>query len=408
MKTAAVIAEFNPFHNGHAYLIDQARRLTGADFVIALMSGDFVQRGEPAVLDKYTRTEMALHGGCDMVIEMPSRSCCASAEYFAEGAIRQLNRMGCIDFLCFGCETDNLALLTRTAQILSDEPPLYRDTLRKAASDGVRFPAARARAVRAAVGEDAAQLLRMPNNILAAEYIKALLRTGSRIQPVPVRRIGPAHDSEAESGYYLSAARIRRHLADGRQDNRQVLRRYIPDESFTVMENALQHSICLTMSDFSDLLSMRLLELQDRLEEYGDISKDIANRIRSLLPQYTDAENFLDMLCTKNNTRARLSRCLLSILLGRKGCALNTWRKAGCPSLSLILGFRKEASILFRQMAPDFFCTSSPVLPNDAPDDLRTEIFKENLSASALYRQIVQNRSGHVQPEILRRGVIII
>jgi predicted nucleotidyltransferase len=412
MKTAAVIAEFNPFHNGHAYLARMARSLTGADFVIAVMSGDFVQRGEPAVLDKYTRTRMALLGGFDMVIELPVFGSCASAEHFAASAVSILDRMGCADYLCFGCETDDPALLERTADVLASEPEDYRKVLRSETAQGSSFPAARAQAVRAVLGPEAAEMLHHPNNILAAEYLKALRRRNSTIKAVPVRRTGSHHDSLTPDGHYMSAAAIRALLIGGSGAARQKLPSFIPPASYQVLENAMQSTACLQLSDFSALTAAQLLLQRGRLEDYCDISPEIANRIRNLLPQFTDAQSFLDLLKTKNYTRARLARCLLSVLLGRTKETQQRWKASGYLCTPQVLGFSREAGVLFGRMAPDFTYTASPLAADGKPADqmnpLSVRLFRQTILASELYRQTAQQKSGRVQPEILRRGIITI
>ena len=174
----------------------------------------------------------------------------------------------------------------------------------------------------------------------------------------------------------------------------------------------MQNTACLQLSDFSALTAAQLLLQRGRLEDYCDISPEIANRIRNLLPQFTDAQSFLDLLKTKNYTRARLARCLLSVLLGRTKETQQRWKASGYLCTPQVLGFSREAGVLFGRMAPDFTYTASPLAADGKPADqmnpLSVRLFRQTILASELYRQTAQQKSGRVQPEILRRGIITI
>lgn len=204
MKIIGIIAEYNPFHNGHAYQITTIRERTGADFVIVAMSGDFVQRGAPAILDKYARAQMALSCGADLVLELPALWATASAEHFAMAGVTLFEKMGLVDGICFGAETDNLPLLTAIADILADEPEAYRTLLASYLKTGAAFPKARASALADFVAmhemhltDDLHEVLSSPNNILAIEYLKALRRRHSSMTPYLIRREGSGYHDTA-------------------------------------------------------------------------------------------------------------------------------------------------------------------------------------------------------------------
>ena len=172
MMIAAVIAEYNPFHHGHAYQLKEIRRQTGADLILVMMSGDFVQRGAPSCVDKYARCRMALAAGADMVCELPVYGAIGSAEIFAESAVSLLNRLGCIDYLCFGAETIAPSLFDAIIPILSDEPDEYKAFLQAGLKTGMNFPAARSRALCSILGDaQCSDILNQPNNILAIESV---------------------------------------------------------------------------------------------------------------------------------------------------------------------------------------------------------------------------------------------
>lgn len=212
MRTAAVIAEYNPFHNGHAYMLQEVRRLSGADFLLVVMSGDFVQRGTPAVFDKYTRTEMALAGGADLVLELPLAASCGSAPRFAEGAVRLLDSLGVVDELWFGSECGSMRYFHMLSGILSEEPEEYRALLRTNLASGMSFPKARAGALRGFLPDscpeaELSEMISSPNNILGLEYCVALTKLHSKIRPCTIRRRGAGyHDTDAGSGEEFPSA----------------------------------------------------------------------------------------------------------------------------------------------------------------------------------------------------------
>ena len=216
MKVAGIIAEYNPFHKGHQYHIEETRKQTGADYVIAVMSGDYVQRGEPAIADKYMRTRMALSGGVDLVIEMPVIYATASAEYFATAGIGILDRLGCVDYLSFGSEWADVEDYSSYATLFLEEPEEYRQILQEQLKRGKSFPEARAftagKLLFDSKPETAVEFLKEPNHILGLEYIKALRRRNSSIQPITVKRKGNHYHEKILAEEYSSATSIRREL----------------------------------------------------------------------------------------------------------------------------------------------------------------------------------------------------
>ena len=208
MKTAAVISELNPLHSGHAGLFRAAREM-GADSVMTLMSGDFVQRGVPSIVERYTRTHMALLAGADLVLSYPVRYATGSAERFAEYAVRILNGLGCVDWLVFGSESGDVDGLMECAGVLVQEPPEFRERLHAALRAGRSYPSAASEAL-----PEYAGLLRDPNNILGVEYCKALIRTGSSIRPVTVKRLSSMHSDRSIRDSGASAGAIRRLLLE--------------------------------------------------------------------------------------------------------------------------------------------------------------------------------------------------
>lgn len=335
MKTAAIIAEYNPFHNGHKYQIEETRHLTGADFILVVMSGDFVQRGAPAVFNKYLRTQMALLGGADIVLELPCLYAVSSAEFFAGGSISLLNRLGVVDYLSFGSECGDIHMIKDCAKLLLSEPAPYRQLLSSFQKQGMSFPAARSKAIYQTAGSaspfsEIPDFLSSPNNILALEYCKALFALHSPIVPVTVKRLGDAYHETTlndDCSVFSSASAIR-----------------------NAIENADSSESFLTSDDFSSLLHYRLLtEYQNGFTGYLDCSNELSRRIVKFLPDFTDFTGFSALLKSKNITHTKVNRALFHILLHIT--TPDNYRK---PILkrelftpyARLLGFRKEASVL--------------------------------------------------------------
>ncbi len=314
MKTAAIIAEYNPFHNGHAYQLAEVRKRSGADFLIVLMSGDFVQRGTPAIFDKYLRTEAALQAGADLVLELPVFAAAGSAQRFAEGAVSILNGLGIVDELWFGSEEGVSEKFSLLADVLLEEPDAYRELLKTYLRKGLSYPAARA----AALSEylrlpDAGDFLKQPNNILGLEYVLALKKCGSSILPMTLKREGSGyHETQAE-GSLSSATAVRSSLLAGDLDS---VKACVPAESFLLYEEEAGKGFLFTEDALSEALRYRLwMESKDSLQRILDINKDLASRIINRRPEFRDVSSFAELLQTRNQTRTAMQRALLHILL---------------------------------------------------------------------------------------------
>ncbi len=410
MKIIGIIAEYNPFHNGHAYQIATIRKRTDADFVIVAMSGDFVQRGAPAILDKYARAQMALSCGADLVLELPALWATASAEHFAMAGVTLFEKMGLVDGICFGAETDNLPLLTAIADILADEPEAYRTLLASYLKTGVAFPKARASALADFVamhethhtGEpgdlysepgnlhstpnDLHEVLSSPNNILAIEYLKSLRRRHSSMTPYLIRREG--------SGYHdtilaptASATGIREALFGGDTS----ISVSMPAAAYTILQEYQAMAPLLDSDDFSPILGYRLLSLRPKeLTAFGDCSADIANRIYKNRLAFSSYTSFAAQNKRRDITYTRMSRILLHIILSITDD--DYARYASCDYIPYlrILGFRTASTRLFRELKNaaqvpliSKLADASAILSPDALSLLDKDIF-----AADLYEQV--------------------
>lgn len=399
MKTVGLITEYNPFHNGHAYHIEKAKMLTAADRVIVVMSGDFVQRGAPAVMPKHLRAKSALLSGASLIIELPVCFATGSAEYFAQGSISLLNRLGCIDSICFGSECGDLHLLKEIAQILADEPIEYQTALKHALKEGASFPAARQEALNI-YSDKYSEILASPNNILGIEYLKALAKIHSKMEPFTIKRIGAGYHDMDIDGQFSSATAIRSdiyQLADVNSSSESLplthIQTQVPSSCHELMKKNYQTRYPVKADDFSLLLKAKLLsETAGSLSHYLDMSPELANRILRLRNDYLSFEQFCDLLKTKELTRSRISRSFIHVLLG----ITNDWltaMKAPAP-YARILGFRRDHADLLGilKRTSDIPLITSParaVLADTAYQMLELDIY-----ASDLYESVITDLYG--------------
>lgn len=399
-KAVGIIAEYNPFHKGHAYHIEKAKELTGADYAVVVLSGDFVQRGTPAVFSKHLRTKMALLGGADVVLELPSYYASSSAEYFAKGSIGILNALHGIDFLCFGSESGELSPCMATAEILSKEPEAFQISLKENLKKGLSFPSAR----KAALLEYGAKFLSgpwnnefldTPNNILGVEYCKALLSLKSSIRPVTLKREGSAYHAEKLENSYPSASAVRRSLSQLQDtDSREFLpallslfTRTQPEMVASLPHNLTKEDM-MTEDDFSLLLKYKLMRsTPDSLCQYADMSPELARRICNRLNEFMSFSQFAGLLKTKELTRTRINRALLHTLL-----EIPADLPSHAPGYVRMLGFQKKSSEFLRLLQNN---STIPVLtkaadykkrlPKEEISAFETDIFVSNLYQSVLH-----------------------
>ena len=422
MKTVGIIAEYNPFHNGHLYQLKKAKEITGADFAVVVMSGDFTQRGTPAVFDKYTRCRLSLLAGADLCIELPVVYATASAELFAKGAVSLLSALG-VDALCFGSECGEIAPLREIASLLFAEPPTYKEALNKALKEGLSFPSARAVAVRKCAhagslsGADAAafnnlpsasslsgvdaaasDVLASPNNILGIEYLKALLALEKNGQhaPVPytIKREGDgylSHTLSEES--FCSAMALRKGIAEENPD----LLRYVPESIRQEFSDTCQTKSALCADDFSGMLFYKLLSEKDAgYDSYLDVSSDLSDKIRKNLGTFTTFSAFCEnSLKSKDITLTRVYRSLLHILLSIKKEDL----PAAAP-YARILGFREASFEVFGCLSKE----NIPLLSRlkDASSLLSPEALSclsKDIFAAQLYEHVRMQHMLHMQKD---------
>ena len=392
MRNVAVVAEYNPFHRGHAWQLEKLKNSLGAESVLVLLSGDFVQRGEPAVADKFSRARMALLGGADLVAELPPAFATGSAEVFARGAVALAQAAGCVDTLAFGAPCADAAVLESLAAQEEENKDARDRLIREGLRRGLSYPAA-VGAAWESLDPAGAALLRDPNNLLALEYIRALKAAGSPIRPLALERQGEAHAALKlpETGF-ASAGAIRRALAEGKTPD--GLAAHLPEEA----RRLLTHPVF--PDDLSAALSARLLELSEAGPEaflpFADSSPELAARLMEQSPFLLSFTELAERLKTRAYAAARIRRFLLHILLN-----VRKEDQAKGPGALRILGLN-PASPLAGEMKRT---ASLPVLTKmaDAPPALAADY----AFAHHRYAQLVWQKTGLVLTDDCRQSPVI-
>lgn len=401
MKLVGLITEYNPFHNGHQYHIEKALEITGADAVVVVMSGDFVQRGAPAIMPKHLRTEAALKAGASLVIELPVCYATGSAEFFAYGAISLLDKLGCVDSVCFGSECGSIKVLQDLAKIIHEEPAQYKEFLNHHLRLGNSFPLARQKAMRDFLKSNVADsILGKPNNILGIEYLKALYRLNSNMKPYTIKRISSGYHDEALQEIFSSATAIRKAISESAPE---YLYTQVPKSSISIFQENYQKRYPVYANDFSLLLKYKLLnETRDSLQRYADVSEELANRILNHLNDYRNFEQFCELLKTKELTYSRISRALIHILLDITESDYTE------IAYARMLGFRKDdakvLSVIKEHSKISFISRLSGELEltNDGDSMLQKDIFTANLYESVVADKFGTDYKNEYQQQIVR------
>lgn len=378
MNVVGIIAEYNPFHEGHAYQIQKAKEQCGAEFAVVVMNGDFVQRGEPAIFDKYTRTKEALLGGADLIFELPVRFGLSSAGDFAMGGVLALNALPFVTHLCFGTETGDLTPLLQAASFLCDEPDSYRTRVKHFVKQGILYPKARSLALAAESGLPT-QTWDSPNNILGLEYCVALQKLHSKIKPFTIRREGQGyHDNDTPAlSDFPSATFLRKQIRKaGEKEN-------------------------LSLSDFSSLIGYSLLTAKD-LCRIKDITPDLSDRIRNELPKYREINEFVKTIKNPSLTTGRIKRSFFQ-------CLFDIEKEEPVMPYLRVLGMKKEASSLLSQKE-NASCQILTKLAFDVPkmDDTAKKLFAKDLLASDLYRQVFCHKYNQTLPNEYQHSPIVL
>ena len=419
MKIVGLITEYNPFHAGHLYHMQQARELTGADYCVVLMSGSFVQRGEPAIFDKYLRTKTALLAGADLVLEIPAAFSTASAHEFAAYGVALLSAIG-VDAVVFGSECGQIEILKQAAYALNHESAEFQERLRKGLKAGLTYPQARAKAL----GETQAggtsvenvedfhantdvtnshiwsSILNSPNNILGIEYLRAAEDLHSPMEFYTISREGRGyHEDTLADANFPSASAIRgiiRNSLSKDKDLLDILASHLP----AVTHPAYTGAVPVFVDDFSGLLNATVLQMQATFS-IADLSPELAARLTK--PPYfpLSFEERIQALKTRQLTYTRVSRALLHLVLGMREEDISRWKDEGYALYARILGFRRQSSpllsCLHKKSSIPLITKMAEAAQSLAPSALA--LLEQEVYASHLYQTVRIKRGGVFQNE---------
>lgn len=395
MKVTGIIAEYDPFHNGHSYHIKKAREMTGADAIVVVMSGHFTQRGMPAFFRRDARVRMAVDGGADLVIELPYIYACNSSHEFARGAAGILNGIGCVDALVFGAETDDMDTLGKAARAAAGTDDRSSAYIKEEMKNGVSYPEALTRSVEKIYGAQTAAVLREPNNLLGIEYMKALRELGSGIKPFIVGRRSAAHGESLEMLHerkqeqrIASGTAVRKAVYAGGARAAEML---VPDTSFSII-SGYERSSGFSFTEYRDKIKKNMFELlkykiitsdESELAEVYGVAEGLENRLKSCISGAEDIDGLIDSVKSKRYTRARISRTLMHLLINLRTTDFETLRETYCAR---VLGFSPTGGKLLRLMSES---SAIPVFSNLSRLDKRSpeaaRVLRYDMRASDVY-----------------------
>ena len=343
-----IVCEYNPFHNGHLLHLNESIKACNADFTIAIMSGNFTQRGDVALFDKWTRAEMALKNGVDLVIELPVVYATSSAENFADGAIKILNSLGIVDYISFGSESGDIHLLNTVASILYNEPKELSNLINMQLKSGLSYPKARELAISTYFrgSKKYTEALENPNNILGIEYLKALKKNKSNIVPITFKRNYSQYNSTSVKNGIASATAIRELLK-----NNKKIHRLVPFETYELIEKKLSsHNFLQDLSVFEKeiIFNLRRMSLEE-ISKIQDVTEGLENKIKYAANNFTNLEDLIENIKSKRFTRTRIQRILVYSLLGITKKDINLSKKS-IPYIR-VLGFNKHGKKIISAIA---------------------------------------------------------
>lgn len=408
-KVLGIIAEYNPFHNGHLYHLETSKKLTDADYTVAIISGNFTQRGSTSIVDKWSKTKMALKNGIDLVIELPVLYSISSAENFADGAIKILNSLGIVDYLSFGAETSDISILNNIANILCSEHEEYKNLLSIELEKGLSFPKARENALldyiknsddivpenRIIDFEKYSKVLSSPNNILGIEYLKALKKYKSSIKPVCISRFKAEYNSSNFSENIASATAIRELI---KNKNFDTIKTVIPLESSSVLMDCINSGCVvpdLNRFEKEIIYTLRKMSIEE-IANIPDVSEGLEFSIKKAANSCNNINEFLDIVKSKRYTITRLQRILLYALLSISKENMQLSKKVEKPYIR-VLGFNDNGKKLVSEIAtknPELKLITSvkKFVYSNSNKDLQI-IFDKDVLATDMYSLAFENNS---------------
>ena len=383
MNILGIIAEYNPFHNGHLYHLKSALSKTNADYTVCVMSGNFIQRGEPALFNKFIRTDMAIKNGIDLVVELPVYYSVATAEKFAYAGIKLLNGCGA-NYVSFGCETADISQLISISNLLSNETNEYKSELKKQLDLGLSYPDARSKVISKLLNISA-HIINQPNNILAIEYLKSILQINPAITPVPIERVDSNYYDTDSKTNILSATGIREKLI--KLDDIDI---FVPQNTLKLMENPI------FLQNFEQLIlfSLRKMSIEE-LKKLPDVTEGLENRIFSAVISSSSLTELIDKIKTKRYTLARIKRILIAALLGLSKKKLQEFDNDNGPQYIRILGCNEKGKELLSIISQK---TSIPIVTSvnkflSKANDLQKDMLYKDILATNIYTLLTSDKT---------------
>ena len=364
MNFTAIISEYNPFHNGHKYQINMIKGSSTSHYVVAIMSGNFTQRGEPALFDKWTRARLALLSGADIILELPTLYALQSAEGFASGGVMIANGLGAVESLSFGSESADPSALWSVARTLAAEDAGFKSSLKKSLASGRSFPSARSEALRVVLSSSA-DILANPNDILAVEYLKALLRSQSALKPKIIKRTGAAYNDPSFSGPVSSALAIRNHIKNNDLSSAFLA---MPFANAEFLEKFTKKNPPVFTENFFDFLIFKLRSMKpEEIAGVAGVSEGLQNKIKKAAAKAKNYSELLADVKSKRYTQTRISRIFMSCLLGINKQMLkeaNSYQGL----YARVLGYRRDSLDAFSRLCKESripLITSGTQLPQN-------------------------------------------
>lgn len=404
MKTLAIIAEYNPFHNGHKYHLETSKATTGADYALTVMSGNFLQRGFVAIADKYTRARMCTLAGLDLALELPFPYATGSAMDFSMGAVSLIDKLNTVDYLCFGAETPDLHSFEKIADILIEEPDNYSNHLKNYLSKGMSFPAARQQALIDYSNDTSlTEFIASPNNILGIEYVCALKKLNSPIKPVPILRKKAGYHDKNIYGNISSATAIRENLISS-DHSLEDISKDIPETTLALLKEDFNKTLPVFNNSLTPFLQASLFRDLD-FENICDISREFSNKLCNL-PKSINFEEAVASLKSKDITTTRVCRSLIHLIMEYTENMRYSFIQSGYTQYANILSLKKDSSSLLKDINE---ATSIPLINKKADfeklissyevnHDIAGKMWKLDTKATELYNCLVYNLYGTKLP----------
>jgi predicted nucleotidyltransferase len=418
MSVLGIVAEYNPLHKGHAWHIRKSLEETGAEAAVCVLSSQFVQRGEPALVNKTARTLMALQNGIDLVVELPCAFSCASAEYFASAAVGILHSLGVVTTLSFGSEEGTLEVLSRTADVLIEEPHEYKAALKGFLDEGLSFPAARQRALESYLPPESLDAVASPNNILAIEYLKALKRLKSPIQPITIPRVGQGYNESQIGADFSSATAIRNFLRSTGKNGANYfpdsdeLSRNMPGTSLSILASEMNAGRGPVFPDVFESILLYLLRTSpgSSLTALPFMEEGLHNRLKKAAMEEDSLEGVIKSCTTGRYPSSRVKRILCSLLLGMTDVFFGELKDNGYVQYIRVLGFNDKGRGLLARARKKAFL---PILVKPShykrlENPLARKLFEYEIKATDIYALAYRHPANKKGGQELTTPVVIL